>query len=875
MTTLSSYLVERKIASPANMTEALERQAVLGGDLVTCLLELRLVREETLTPALATVWGIEPAPSGELPATSSALLRVVPGDMVHRFGFYPMREKDGDMFIAVGEPLPPSVDEELSFALGVRLRQCAAPVVRVKQAIARDYGFPLDQRMLRLVDQLDTYPSVVPMPIVSLAAPPDDAPEPRSKPEAQLPPVPEKILAQAEAAAAAQLEAKQKLRAERLSGSGLAGWARRTANEAMSMPPGPRERVRGPVTAAAVETALLDLTAPDEVLALFFEFSRQYFEYAALFVVRGDLAEGHDAWGPGASRDKVVTIGVPLDLPGLLATARKGGSPLIAALGRDGLDADLANDLGRSGTHGVFVLPIVVRARTVALLYGDHGSAAVELSTVGDVIAVAPLVAAAFERILLKKKMAGKRAKPRTTEKPPVLLAHAPPAKTPAPSARPAAKAAAPSAPPPPKTPAPAPAPAPAKAEAPSAPAPAKTPPPSAPAQAKVDTLPAPPDAPPGQPAPKSWPEAEREMATPAPPSEADMVDEEWTRLSDPHEIAVNPARGSEMSEPVIVNPPPATAAAMRPISIKPIPREEPEMTVAEEDDEETLLALLGEIDDHPSPLMPTTDRSGRRPMRQPSAATRGVGSKAISADAQAPPPSVRFERNLPAVLLHSDLVEKVIAGDKDADLALSEILALGNAAIPSVFAKFPGPITAKRTASVDDLPRPEDCGPVLRIVAAMRRLALPFLAIRSADGDPEVRFWATCLLGELHYPDSATAILARMFDDDQEVRRVAARGARGFVLDSELGTTVRFGLERAVTRRDEPEHRRVLAIQALAEIKAYRSVPAIIRVLGESSEPLVQAATDALAALTKQGFGRDRRRWDSWWANAGKKHAN
>jgi hypothetical protein len=365
-------------------------------------------------------------------------------------------------------------------------------------------------------------------------------------------------------------------------------------------------------------------------------------------------------------------------------------------------------------------------------------------------------------------------------------------------------------------------------------------------------------------------------MATPAPPSEEEMVDDEWTRLSDPHEIAANPARGPEMAEPVIVNPPPATAAAMRSISIKPIPREDPpEMTVAEEDDEDTILALLGEIDEHPSPLVPMTDRSGRRPMRQPTPVARGIGSQAVSADPQAPPPSVRFERNLPAVLLHSDLVEKVIAGDKDADLALSEILALGNAAIPSVFAKFPGPITAKRTGSIDDLPRPEDCGPVLRIVAAMRRLALPFLAIRSADGDPEVRFWATCLLGELHYPDSATAILARMFDDDEDVRHVAARGARGFVLDSEIGTIVRFGLERTVTRRDEPEHRRVLAIQALAEIKSYRSVPAIIRVLGESSEPLVTAATDALAALTKQGFGRDRRRWDSWWANAGKKHAN
>jgi hypothetical protein len=874
MTTLSSYLVERKIASPANMTEALERQAVLGGDLVTCLLELRLVREESLTPALATVWGVAPAPCGELPATSAALLRVVPGDMAHRFGFYPMSEtKDGDMFIAVGAPLPPPVEEELSFALGVRLRQCAAPAVRVRQALERDYGFPLDERMQRLVDQLDSCPSVVPMPIVSLSSPSEEqlAPAPsvdqEAQPVAAPPPIaPEALLAQAEAATAAQLEVKRKLREERLSGSGLAGWARRTASGAIAFPAGAQERVRGPITPGAAEAALFDLRTSDEVLRLFFEFSRQYFEYSALFVVRGDLAEGHDAWGPGAARDKVVTIGVPLDLPGLLATARKGRAPLLAPLGREGLDADLAADLDRSGTRDVFVLPIVVRGRTVALLYGDHGSAAVEFATVGDVIAIGPLVAAAFEKILLKKKVAGKPAKRSTTDRPGGAPAAAKPAKKP--SAPPARVAARPAEPPAKKPSAP-----PAKPAEPSAP-PAKPAEPSAP-----PAKPAEPSAPPAKPAalpPKSWPEAEKEMAGPElSVSEEEMVDEEWVRLSDPHEIAVQPASAPETPAAVAPRPPPVTAAAVRQLSGRPIPREDPpEMTVVEEDDEETIMALLGEIDEHPAPLVPTTDRTGRRPLnvRNPTPPVRGVGSKAISADAQAPPRSVRMENVLPAVVLHADLVEKVIAGDTDADLALSEILALGNGAIPAVFAKFPGPIMVPRTGSVDDLPPPADCGPVLKIVAAMRRLALPFLAIRSADSNPEVRFWATCLLGELHYPDAAIAILARLFDDNEDVRRMAARGAKALAPESELATTVRFGLERTVTRRDEPDRKRVLAMQGLAEIKSYRSAPAIIRVLGEPSETIVKAAAAALSTLTHQSFGSDRRRWDSWWASTGKK---
>ena len=112
----------------------------------------------------------------------------------------------------------------------------------------------------------------------------------------------------------------------------------------------------------------------------------------------------------------------------------------------------------------------------------------------------------------------------------------------------------------------------------------------------------------------------------------------------------------------------------------------------------------------------------------------------------------------------------------------MSEILALGEAAIPAVFARFPGPVTVDRNQALGDLPRPADCGPVLKIVAAMRRLALPFLAVRSADTEVEVRFWATYLLGELNYADAASALLPRLFDENMAVRRIAVRSARSLV---------------------------------------------------------------------------------------------
>ena len=56
-----------------------------------------------------------------------------------------------------------------------------------------------------------------------------------------------------------------------------------------------KDRRRGPLTPAAAELQLEDAVTGDEALGIFFAFARQYFEYAALFVVHGDLAAGYDA----------------------------------------------------------------------------------------------------------------------------------------------------------------------------------------------------------------------------------------------------------------------------------------------------------------------------------------------------------------------------------------------------------------------------------------------------------------------------------------------------------------------------------------------------------------------------------------------------
>src|SRR5687767_13694521 len=101
MPTLSSNIVKREIASVHDVEEALARQSLYGGDLVTNLLELARVSEDRLTRAVAESVGLEPAPAGELPRALERVRRLVPGELAHRYALYPLTETEGRLVVAV------------------------------------------------------------------------------------------------------------------------------------------------------------------------------------------------------------------------------------------------------------------------------------------------------------------------------------------------------------------------------------------------------------------------------------------------------------------------------------------------------------------------------------------------------------------------------------------------------------------------------------------------------------------------------------------------------------------------------------------------------------------------------------------------------
>jgi hypothetical protein len=579
----------------------------------------------------------------------------------------------------------------------------------------------------------------------------------------------------------------------------------------------PRSRHRGPYTAAAAEEDLLNADSRDAVLTALFDFACQYFEYSALFAVHGDLAEGRSAHGPGADHGKITGIGVPLDMPGALATARKEGHFTVQALAPDGLDAQLTRDLERRGGKKVLLLPILVRGRCVLIFYGDDGEEDVDLSQIGDVLAFAPLVATALENVIRKKKASLRQT---TAEFRPVSAGPVPRHRQPTREERREALAAAlettlrrASSRPPPRSSRPPPVPS------------RNRPTPPASPQARAASL-----------GPASRPI--NELPVPS------VVAGQGTPASDdgrPTPEQGTPAFGS--------NPPESgrefTEAELledeRSLPATEPPEEGPEISVsATEEDWSPEFIGMPPLPDS-QVVVPAT-----RPVRPHSSA----------------------ELRLPSIIVNVDgdlegLVAKLVGGDTS---VVDRIAKMGAAAASFLVARFPGPIREPDRLAVRELASHR--GPILLALARIGQPAAPFLAVRSNDRDPAVRMWATSLLGEIPSVDSATAVSRRVSDGSAEVRRAAIEAGKLLQANEDARTSLRDKVLSLAEGNTSIESR-VAAIEAIAHFRDGRSVPRLVRLL-PSKDEVGQSAEWALGVLTRQSFGRDIPAWEAWWKERG-----
>ncbi len=782
----------------------------------------------------------------------------------------------------------PEVERDLAFGLGVTIVQRVAPLVRVRQAISRDYGLPLDRRSHRVLAKLegkpDPSPSLAPAPLAAapsiasfprppsipplgLPAPTDMKPlyeasrelashgsiaphairavgqvtirEPEAGPPARdgrgtpAPAVP--AVSSTPAAAPASIGAHHGSGRYAIPKTDLATWGAESKQAERRA----RSRHRGPYTTAAAEQDLLSAETRDAVLNTLFDFACQYFEYSALFAVHGDLAEGRSAHGPGADHAKITGIGVPLDMPGALATARRNARFGIVALAKDGLDARLATDLERHGGKKVLLLPMLVRGRCVLIFYGDDGAEDVDLSGIGDVIAFAPLVASALEGIILRKKTSIQKTDRDRGGQESQRRGGAP--------SRPRAAL------------------------------PSRDERREALAQALETTLrrisskPPPPASNRGRATPPASREAARQVQAAAQRREG--AEDPTRPITEPAIPSARAAASRELEapddEPRAPTPSQGTPA-LAAVTDLGSAASTPEPPIVAEISESASLprAAASSVDDSPEISIGTEDID----LPNERAGPPSLPDSQVVVPAKRPvKPHSSAELRLPTVILNIDtdmdaLVRRLVDGD---ETVMERLSALGATAASFLVSRFPGPVR-----EADRLGAPElasQRGPVLRALARIGQAAVPFLAVRSNDRDAGVRIWATRLLGEIPSEDSALAVSRRVADSSTEVRRAALEAGKLLQSDEHARTALRDQVLQLAEGTSSIESR-VAAIEALAHFRDGRTVPRLVRLLASKDE-VGQSAEWALGVITRQALGRDPTAWEAWWKGHGDRH--
>jgi len=116
---------------------------------------------------------------------------------------------------------------------------------------------------------------------------------------------------------------------------------------------------------------------------------------------------------------------------------------------------------------------------------------------------------------------------------------------------------------------------------------------------------------------------------------------------------------------------------------------------------------------------------------------------------------------------------------------------------------------------------------------------------------------------------DRVETLLAAARLGDPPSRKVALRWLSRHVLDPRV-----IAFRHALVRKAEQAEPAiaVVALTSLAELRDKNAVPAIAELLAARNDEVVQAAHDALVALTCEDLGIKPKRWLDWWAKMGGK---
>jgi hypothetical protein len=417
----AEYLVSEGVIQTSKVRAVLEASAASGHRVDTAVLDLGLASEITLLDRLGHFSRSRVVSGAELLATPTEVASLLTPRVACRFGVVPFRRDGKTLHVAARDPGDLLIQDELGLMTGCMIVTYAVLEVRLAEALSRFYSADRSTAMAGLALRLS---GKAPLP----EAHPRAHHEPHAAPAASRPTPPsvaERHRERAVTRLSSQTPAELDLSPEELAMfPSLAGAeaspaadagagdavpdvvpAAEPAPPAGEEPPGTEEPPTLEVLQVRAAEALQNAEMRDDIGDALLEFTRPFLSRRLLLTIRGDMIVGWRGEGPGVEPAAVRAIAIPRSEPSVFLGLLQGAAFWLGPLPPMVRNQDLRIALGEPSPQSCLVLPVKVRGKIVAFVYGDRGAEAFGALPMVDLKRLLAKTDIAFQVYLLKAKI--------------------------------------------------------------------------------------------------------------------------------------------------------------------------------------------------------------------------------------------------------------------------------------------------------------------------------------------------------------------------------------------------------------------------------------------------------------------------------------
>lgn len=419
------FLIREKVVPAEKKNAILESISISGDQADTVVLELNLNNEASLLAAMGQYTKSRTANLSDINSAASELTSLIPPRLARRFGVIPFRRDGKTLSVAALDPGDLLVQDEMALLTGSMIKTFAALEIHVRVGLARHYGVALAPRVEALLRRLRR-PGKAAQETPTTPAPPAPRPPIEKRPIETSAPTPRVRKADIPTelefsdedlalypSFATSPEEELAVEADPQTPGALEPHQPQIVDGSKSVASAPPvEEIPVEVAPLTIEDrlahaaeALQGAEIRDDIADALLEFSRPHFARRILLTIRGENIVGWRGEGGAVEPTAVRAIAIPKDQPSVFSGLLQGTAFWLGPLPPMARNQELIMALGAPQPVGCLILPISVRGKIVAFLYGDSGGLPLGAVPMTEFKRLMAKTDVAFQVYLLKGKI--------------------------------------------------------------------------------------------------------------------------------------------------------------------------------------------------------------------------------------------------------------------------------------------------------------------------------------------------------------------------------------------------------------------------------------------------------------------------------------